>query len=471
MNLNDAQKQQPQNNPPSQRRLLPWLVAIILIVILGLIIWQLQKEQIANIFGNTTVQTETSPAPVSHIAPIGESSPSETGVTDDAITIGISAAFDGPSQGLGIELYRGAQAYLTEVNENGGVHGRQINLRAYDDGYNPDPAIDNTISLIEDDHVFLLFNYVGTPTVTRILPLLKRYESDSIYLLFPFTGAQPQREAPYNEYVFNLRASYRDETAGLVKNFHTINRDHIAVLYQADAYGRSGWDGVKRALETYGLDIAAEATYARNSAFTDNYQEQIDILRAGDPDAIIIVGAYEPAAGFIRDARDNGWDIPIANLSFVGSENMLNLLLQAGEETGKDYTTNLINSQVVPSYTDTSLSAVNEYLELMDKHNPQFPNESVQENYSPQRYSFVSFEGFLNAKLLVEVLERIGENPKRADIDEAIEGIDFLDIGIDSLVNFDSSRQNSNQGLSTVYYTVVDEGQFVPLTSWEMWQQ
>ena len=42
------------------------------------------------------------------------------------------------------------------------------------------------------------------------------------YLLFPFTGAQPQREAPYNEYVFNLRASYRDETAGLVENFHAI---------------------------------------------------------------------------------------------------------------------------------------------------------------------------------------------------------------------------------------------------------
>lgn len=471
MNLNDEQTQQPENNPSSRRRFLPWLVAIILIVTLVLIVWWFQKDYLTNVFGNNVALDETNTKIISPIEPIGEPSSSETGVTDDEITIGISAAFDGPSQGLGIELYRGAQAYLTEVNENGGVHGRQINLRAYDDGYNPDPAIDNTISLVEDDNVFLLFNYVGTPTVTRILPLLQRYESDSIYLLFPFTGAQPQREAPYDEYVFNLRASYRDETAGLVENFNSIDRERIAVLYQADAYGRSGWDGIKRALEAYGQDIVSEATYARNASFTQNYQEQIDILKAGEPDAVIIVGAYEPAAGFIRDARDNDWDIPIANLSFVGSENMLDLLLQAGEETGTDYTTNLINSQVVPSYTDTSLSAVNEYLDLMDKHNPQFPNELVQENYSPQPYSFTSFEGFLNAKLLVEILERLGEDPRRMEIDETIEGVDFLDIGIDTLVNFDDSRQNSNQGLHTVYYTVVDEGQFVPLTSWEVWQQ
>ena len=55
-------------------------------------------------------------------------------------------------------------------------------------------------------------SYVGTPTVTRVLPLLKRYGSKSIYLFFPFTGAQPQREAPYADEVFNLRASYRDES-------------------------------------------------------------------------------------------------------------------------------------------------------------------------------------------------------------------------------------------------------------------
>ena len=150
------------------------------------------------------------------------------------LVIGMSAAFTGTSRGLGIELYRGSTAYLELINRSGGVHGRKIVIRAYDDSYNPIPAIRNTIKLIDDDKVFLLANYVGTPTVTRVLPLLKNYRNKQIYLFFPFTGAAPQREPPYSDFVFNLRASYADETAGLVDHFVGLGRRKIAVFYQAE---------------------------------------------------------------------------------------------------------------------------------------------------------------------------------------------------------------------------------------------
>jgi len=106
--------------------------------------------------------------------------------------------------------------------------------------------------LIEQDHAFVLFNYVGTPTVTRTLPLLKRYEKREVLLLCPFTGAEPQRRPPYDEFVFNLRASYGQETAGLVKQFVEVGRKRIGVFYQIDAYGRSGWEGVRDALTADG---------------------------------------------------------------------------------------------------------------------------------------------------------------------------------------------------------------------------
>jgi len=83
------------------------------------------------------------------------------------IRIGMSAAFTGPTRGLGIELYRGSMAYFSHINEQGGVFGHKISLIAYDDGYNPVPTIRNTIRLVEEDDIFLLFDYVGTPTVTR----------------------------------------------------------------------------------------------------------------------------------------------------------------------------------------------------------------------------------------------------------------------------------------------------------------
>lgn len=383
------------------------------------------------------------------------------------VVLGMSAAFSGPSKGLGIELYRGSMACFNKVNQNGGVHGRRIPILPLDDGYNPTPAIENTQEFIDRD-VLALFNYVGTPTVTRILPLLKLHRNKHFYLFFPFTGAQPQREPPYEAYVFNLRASYRQETQGLVEHFLDIGRRRIAVFYQADAYGRSGWDGVRRALGSHCLDIAAEATYARGASFATSMQPQVSIISRAKPDAVIAVGAYAACAAFIRDARDAGLEAPIANLSFVGSENLLELLLKAKAETGKDYTDRLINTQVVPSYEDTSLPAVREYRQLMDKYAPELPPEFDSKGYAPLPYSFVSFEGFFNAKVMLSVLERLGPVPERKHIPAAVASIDALDIGIKAKVDFSLNR---HQGLDVVYYTTVEKGAFVPFQDWSAWKK
>lgn len=385
------------------------------------------------------------------------------------ILIGMSAAFSGPSKGLGIELYRGSMAYLEHVNRTGGVHGQKIVIKAYDDGYNPIPAIRNTIKLIEQDNAFLLFNYVGTPTVTRILPLLKSYKEKFVYLLFPFTGAEPLRQPPYGEYVFNLRASYNDETEGLVDNFVSAGRNRIAVFYQADAYGRSGWQGVKKALaQKFGLKMVGEATYRRGAEYSQSFKEQVDIIRKASADVVISIGAYAVCAGFIRDARSAGLNIPIANLSFVGSESMAELLLQSSRTEGKNYAKDLINSQVVPSYQDTALPAAQEYRQLMDKYQPLPPRELTEVGYAPLPHSYVGFEGFLNAKLLVEVLKRMGPGPTKSRIKGIVESIKSADLGIDAPVTFGPHK---HQGLDKVYYTTLNGDRFVPLLDWQGWKQ
>lgn len=384
------------------------------------------------------------------------------GATDEEIVLGVSAAFSGPSRGLGTELYRGAMAYFNNVNENGGIEGRRVSLKLYDDGYQPDPCVQNTMRLMLEDKVFLLFGYVGTPTVTRVLPILKKFQDENIFLFFPFTGAQPQREPPYGEFAFNLRASYNQETAGLVDNLVQIGRRRIAVFYQIDAYGRSGWAGVRAALASHGERLAGEATYSRGEKFTGSMRKQVEILQGVSPDAVICIGAYAACAAFARDAVDFGLDVPIANLSFVGSENLLKLLTE-GQDDAERYTRQLINSQVVPSYEDTSIPAVQEYRDLMTRYDPQVPADLMQEEYAPFPYSFGSLEGFLNAKLMGEILRRLGPNPDRAGLEEAVFSIEDFDLGISERVSFGPDRR---QGLQSVYHTVVEDGRFVPLDDW-----
>ncbi|MCY4399104.1 MAG: ABC transporter substrate-binding protein [Gemmatimonadetes bacterium] len=386
---------------------------------------------------------------------------------DDEIVLGVSAAFSGPSRGLGTELYRGAMAYFNEVNDNGGVNGRRIVLKLYDDGYQPDPCVANTISLMQDESVFLLFGYVGTPTVTRVLPLLKKFRDQQVYLFFPFTGAEPQREPPYGEFAFNLRSSYRQETAGLVDNFVRIGRRRVAVFYQNDAYGRSGWAGVREAMAAHGETMAGEATYTRGTQFGASMRRQVEILQARSPDAVICIGAYQACAAFARDAADLGLHIPVANVSFVGSENLL-ALMREGREDPDEHTRFLVNSQVVPSYEDTSLPAVREYHELMSRYDPPPPDnvERITEGepYDPLPQSFVSLEGFVNAKLITEILRGMGDEPDRSRLEEAVFAVRNYDLGVGERVSFAPDRR---QGMQRVYYTVPEGDRFVPLEDWE----
>ena len=387
------------------------------------------------------------------------------GVTDSEIILGMSAAFSGPSRGLGIELYRGAWAYFEHINRAGGISGRRIALRLYDDGYQPDASVNNTMQLMLEDQVFLLFGYVGTPTVTRVLPILKKFQDENVFLFFPFTGAQPQRQPPYGEFAFNLRASYAQETAGLVENFVQAGRRRIGVFYQADAYGRSGWAGVRAALARHGERITGEATYRRGTQFTATMRGQVELLQAAEPEAVICIGAYAACAAFARDAVDLGLRVPIANLSFVGSESMLGLLSEGRDpEDAERYTSLLVNSQVVPSYHDTSIPAVREYREFMERYNPDMPAELVTEAYTPFDYSFVSLEGFLDAKIMVEILRRLGDEPSRDDLERAVMTLQDFELGISERVTFAEDRR---QGLQQVYYTVVEDGRFVTLNDWQ----
>jgi ABC-type branched-subunit amino acid transport system substrate-binding protein len=379
----------------------------------------------------------------------------------------MSAAFTGTAAALGTELYRGAQAYYDEINDRGGIHGRPILVAARDDHYEPLPCVMNTLHLLEEEGVFLLSNYVGTPTLTGALPFIKHYaqeHDEDFAVVGVFTGAQPQREPPYGEYVFNIRASYRQEMMALVDQFWRAGAREFGVFYQIDAYGRSGTDGVARGLARRGATIAAEATYRRGTKFESDQSLAAKTLRAAGVDVVLCTGAYQACAAFIRSARDLGWNVPISNLSFVGSEALLDLLTEHGRKTGRDYTRAIINSEVVPSYDDQTLPGVREYRALMDKNNPAIPHSLRDPHYTPRRYSFIGLEGFINAKVVAEGLRRAGPRLTPHGFRQGLESLHNFDLGIGARLSFGA---NGHQGLDSVYFIHVENGRWVPIVDWE----
>jgi ABC-type branched-subunit amino acid transport system substrate-binding protein len=192
------------------------------------------------------------------------------------------------------------------------VGGAQIELKALDDGYEPDRCRANTERFLAED-VFALFGYVGTPTTLAALPLLT---AAKVPLIAPLTGAMGLR-VPFNRNVFHIRASYEDETALIVKHLTQLGLKKIGVFRQNDSYGQAGLDGVTKALQQRQLTPLAVGTVERNSS---DVAAAVKTLVAARPDAIVLISAYGSCAAFIRAARQAGYGGTFFNVSFVGTQ-------------------------------------------------------------------------------------------------------------------------------------------------------
>ena len=350
----------------------------------------------------------------------------EPGVSDKEVLLGQSVALSGPAKELGSEMRSGALLYFEQVNASGGVHGRRIRLQTLDDGYEPERTTANTRKLIEEEKVLALFGYVGTPTSLAALPL---FTEAKVPFVGAFTGAQALRE-PFNRYVFNVRASYFDETEKIVEQLTTTGIKQIAVFYQNDAYGKAGLAGVERAMTKRGLKIAATATVERNTA---DVAKAVATLSATRPDAIVMVSAYTSVAAFVKGMKKAGSAAQFHNVSFVGSRPLAAALGDEG--------VGVAIAQVVPFPWSGTLPVTREY-------------QAQARAAGAKDLSFTELEGYIAARVLVEGLKRAGRELTRERLVTALESLSRTDIG-GFQVDYSSSNHN---GPSFVDLTIIGRG-------------
>jgi ABC-type branched-subunit amino acid transport system substrate-binding protein len=319
----------------------------------------------------------------------------------EKIILGQSAAFTGPAGQLGTQFHAGAKLHFEQLNAQGGISGRSIEIRQLDDGYEPERCAENTRKLLDDD-VFALFGYIGTPTSLVALPLATKAKMPFIA---PFTGAMALR-TPLNHYAFHVRASYNDETALIVRQLNNVGITKIAVFYQNDAYGKAGLDGATLALSALNLKPVATATVERNSV---DVAKAVETINSAAPEAVIQISAYKSCAAYIRAARKAGYGGNFYNVSFVGTQAL-------ADDLGKEGA-GVVVSQVMPSPYNSAKPIAREFQDAVRK-----TNGAVQANFS-------SMEGFIAAKVVAEGLRRGGFKTGREGLITGLESLGNLSLG------------------------------------------
>ena len=357
-------------------------------------------------------------------------------VESDRIVFGQSAALTGPAMALGQAMRTGIEAAFAEVNGNGGVHGRRLELISLDDGYEPEAAIENVRTLINEHQVFALIGSVGTPTARSSVPVAA---AAGVPYMAPFTGASFLRDGQWQN-VINLRASYYQETEAMMVFLTHRGVQRVAVAYQDDSFGRAGFRGAQLALERRNLKPVATAVYPRNTTAVKT--TLLDVME-GEPEAVIIVGAPAPVAAFVNWVSKLELDLVLMTTSFAGGNALIrNLSRESLNEAG------LLMTQVAPPLLGDALPIVAEYRAALRAESP---------NAEP---GFVSLEGYLAGRMAAVAMEQCGPDPRRDQVLPMLRAAGKIELGGFAL----EFGANDFQGSDAVYLTRVSpEGRYLPV--------
>jgi ABC-type branched-subunit amino acid transport system substrate-binding protein len=201
---------------------------------------------------------------------------------------------------------------------------------------------------------------------------------------------------------------------------------------------------VKEALKTHGAEPVAIASYKRQ---TSEVGSAIDTVRAANPDAVMVVGPSNTVAPILQQAHSKGWKPLFSTVSFVGTDE---LITEAGNDAE-----GVVITQVVQPYYLTDFKAVTLYRRALQKY---YPSTAA---------NFVSFEGFVDAMVMVEGLKRAGKDLTREGLIRGIESIHGFDLGLGPQLKLDYSSKD-HKGFDHVVPTVIRGGRAVPFTDWSV---
>ncbi|GAB6061514.1 ABC transporter substrate-binding protein [Deferrisoma palaeochoriense] len=360
----------------------------------------------------------------------------EVGVTDDTILIGTSQSFSGPLVFPGTEEIAGIEAYLEYVNEKGGIHGRKIQWKWYDDAYKPQDAVANMKRLVEQDGVFCVLINQGTSPVMAVVPYL---EQKKVPLLFPFQGSSKLHG---KKYVFTS-FTYYDIQTQIVARWLTEKKGfkRIGIIYQDDAYGKFFLDTLAAELKAKGLEVAAAESVKRGAT---DVAPQVAKIAQADLDACLLALVPGPGAQVLKEAAKIG----LKKTKLISSGPLTDekfLVLSGGVGEG------VWGLSLWPDPVRDESPAMKEYREILAKYRP---------GHEPNRYNLY---GYFYTKLFCEGLQRAGRDLTREKLIEALESIRNWENGIIRPVSF---GPDDHLAQDEGFMVEVQGGRFVPISGW-----
>jgi branched-chain amino acid transport system substrate-binding protein len=319
----------------------------------------------------------------------------------------------------------GIRAYFDRVNANGGIGGNKLKLTTLDDGLQGPRMVDLTQQLIDDKSVLGLLGFLNSAGLAEIarqdLP-----GKSGMALIAPLQG---DRNVVGARNVFPLRSGYADEVAALLKEAKSWDKDTLAIVNMSIAFGPALAKLTTELSGAAGLKIATHQVLdATPDKLETSVKAAVAAISQTQPKAIILLAAGKPAFDFVKAVREApGGSAQIYGLSVL----LHDVLVKA---VGTEKARGIVLSQAVPYPFVPTKPVITEFQADMKKYAPGEP------------ISFSSLEGYLGARIAAEAVRRVGGQPTRAGLLNALATLGEYNLG-GLYVNYTASQRRGWGGV------------------------
>jgi len=331
----------------------------------------------------------------------------DPGVTATTILLGGTVPLSGEASAFG-SVGPGAKAFFEHVNALGGVNGRKILYRYYDDGYDPAQTVQLTRRLVEQDRVFAIFNSVGTANNAAIQPYLNGLR---VPQLFVGDGSQGVSQPARYPWTMGFLQSYVGE--GAVYGRHLVRTRKgakIAVLHEATTLGTDMAKGLERSIRGKGPTVVAKQSYELTDT---DVSAQIAQLKSSGADTLMLFATPKFAIQGFAGAHRLGWKPQVYVASVSIEPNIMAIArLNAPTLTKGAFSVAFVKNPNDPIWRKDPAVAL--YRKIMQRHHPRGKQSDVYNWY-----------GMTVAWTMVETLKRAGKTPTRAGLLKAAQNLNL----------------------------------------------
>ena len=339
----------------------------------------------------------------------GAAPAADPGLTSSTVLLGGTVPLTGEAAAFG-SVGPGAKAYFDYVNAKGGVNGRTIEYRYYDDAYNPAQTVQLTRRLVEQDKVFAIFNSIGTANNLAIRDYLN---AQKVPQLWAGDGSQSiGRSWAKYPWTMGFLMSYRGEGDVYGKTIvKSRPKAKIAVLYENTELGLDMLTGLTRAIAGKGPRIVAKQAYEFTGA---DVSGQIGLLKASGADTLMLFATPKFFLQAIATTHRLGWRPQV----YIASVSIEPTIMGIARFNAPELTKGALSIAFVKNPNDPIWAkdkAVTLYRSIMRKYDPSGKQTDVYNWY-----------GMTVAWTMVETLRKAGKSPTRSSLLKAAQSLDTL---------------------------------------------